>query len=112
MIKGSSLTATVPDIEEMMIAGEAVAGSGEFFTAYIKRSDLTTEQQTVYDTGINIISGKYYTEINNTTSILTFDRVTSTIGVEGTDVIDFDLLSEDDKDKLRDLLTLFATLKD
>lgn len=45
MIKGSSLTATAPNIEEMLVNGEAVTGSGDFFTSYVKREDLTPEQQ-------------------------------------------------------------------
>lgn len=110
MIKGSSLTATAPNIEEMLVNGEAVTGSGDFFTSYVKREDLTPEQQDVYDAGVSIVSGKYYTEITNTTSTLDISRVTSTSSVEGTDVIDFESLSETDKDKLRALLALFVRL--
>ena len=110
MIKGSSLTATVPNIEEMVVNGEVVTGSGDFITAYVKREDLTSEQKDVYDAGVSIVSGKYYTEITNTTSTLDINRVTSTDSVEGTDVFDFETMSEVDKDKLRDLLALFITL--
>ena len=111
MIKGSTLVATVPDIEEMFVVGVAAPG-GDMFTSYVKRADLTVEQQAVYNDGVNLVSGNYYTEISNTTSTLTIDRVTSEANAEGTNSFDFDVMSEVDKDKLRALLALFVELKD
>lgn len=112
MIKGSSLTADAPNIEEMSVSGEAVTGSGDFMTVYIKRNNLTTDQKVVYDEGVAVVSGKYYTEITNTTSTLNISRVTSTASVEGQDIFDFDSLSTSDQDALRALLALFVEFKD
>ena len=74
--------------------------------------NLTAEQQAVYDAGITLVTGKYYTEIQNTVSELQISRVTSEILAEGEDIFDFETMDEADKDILRDLLALFVELKD
>ena len=109
MIKGYSFTATTPDIEEMSVSGEL---SPEHTNAqiYVRRSDLTVEQQAVYNNAVNIVSGKFLTNITNTTSDLVIDRATSEIVTEGTDEFDFETMSVADQDALRALLGLFIEL--
>lgn len=109
MIKGSSSQATLPNIEEISVAGKPTPES-EYMQLYVRKSDLTEEQQATYTEGIGLVSGKYFTTINNTTSELVVDRVTSETTTEGEDVFDFETLSEVDKDKLRNLLALFIEL--
>lgn len=112
MIKGSSLTTDLPDIEHMLVIGEETAGSGDIFTSTVKREDITPEQQAIYDAGITLVTGKYHTEIQNTVSELQISRVTSEVLAEGEDVFDFETMNEVDKDALRALLALFIELKD
>lgn len=109
MITGYSFTATTPDIEEMSVTGEL---SPEHTNAqiYIRRSDLTVEQQTIYNNAVNIVSGKFRTLITNTTSNLAIDRATSEVLAEGVDNFDFETMSVADQDALRALLGLFIEL--
>lgn len=111
MIKGSSLTTDLPNIERMFIAGEAVGGSGEILSCTLIREELDVAQQVTYDEAISVVSGKYFTEIQNTGAELTIDRVTSESLSAGTDVLDFSTMSLDNQDKLRALLALIIELK-
>lgn len=109
MITGYSFTTTTPDIEEMSVSGEL---SPEHTNAqiYIRRADLTVEQQAIYSNAVNIVSGKFFTNITNTTSNLVIDRATSELVTEGTSDFDFETMSVADQDALRALLGLFVVL--
>ena len=111
MIKGSSLETDLPNIEHMFIVGEVVGGSGEILSCTLRREDLDVAQQTTYDEALVIVSSKCFTEIENTVSELSIDRITSSSLGVGTDVLDFNTMTEGDKDKLRALLALIVELK-
>lgn len=111
MIRGISVTTDQPNIEQMFISGEEVGGSGEFFTCNIYREELTPEEQSVYDAGVSVVNDNYYNIINNTVASLTINRITSTVLVEGEDVLDFEALPLEDQDKLRALLALIISKK-
>lgn len=112
MIRGTSITTDQPNIEQMLVSGEEVAGSGQNFICNLFREDLTVAEQAIYDDAIALVADTYYTEINNTTSALDISRVTSTVLADGTDVIDFQSLSVADQDKLRAFLALVIAKKD
>jgi hypothetical protein len=110
MIKGLSTQSTEPNIEVMFVFGNHLGEDGINLSVHIYYNELTPEQQAVYDDALNLVDDKYVNIINNTTSNLTINRVTSTVLTEGEDVLDFESLSETDKDKLRALLALFVEL--
>lgn len=111
MIKGRSMTTAIPDVEMMFVAGELVGGSGNVDLALnVEYSELTVEQQAIYDDALSLVGDVYFNEITNTIAELSIDRTTSTVLSDATETVDFDTLSEADKDKLRDILALFVEL--
>ena len=99
------------DTEHLAVSGEAVEGSGDFFTANIFRENLNAEQQAIYDKGVNIVSGKVSTKITNTNSCLVITRITSVSIDPGEDTFDFPAFTTEQQDDLRALLALFVELK-
>lgn len=109
MILGFSNTVTVPDIEELSVSGKLTAES-TYIQLYVKYSDLTPAQKTVYTNGLAVISGKYFTEVSNTEAELSIDRMTSVVLEEGTNSVDFESLTATKKNKLNALFSLFSEL--
>lgn len=110
MIIGASNTTTTAGVETMFVSGNATP---EIFVAVsIFRNELTVEQQLIYDNAIALVADTYYNEIINTIAVLDIVRMTSTVLTDGQDVIDFNLLSEADKDIFRDFLALIIQLND
>jgi hypothetical protein len=109
MIQVYTLASTIPDLEEISVAGKLTSES-DYIQLYIRKSDLTEEQQVIYTEGIGLFSGKYFIVINNIVSELVIDRVTSETTIEGEDIFDFETLSEIDKNKLNNLLAFFIEL--
>ena len=108
MIKGTSQTVGVENYETMLFYGKATPEltiSGNLYY-----TELTAEQKITYDEAMPIVSGSYITTITNTTAELEIDRLTSDVLSEEPAVIDFETLSEVDKDKLRALLAIFVSL--
>lgn len=108
MIIGASITSTNAGVETMFVSGNATP---EIFVAVsIFREELTVEDQLIYDNAISLVAPKYYNQIINTIAVLEINRITSTILADGEDVIDFELLSEADKNIFRDFLALVIEL--
>ena len=112
MIRGLSIQSPEANVETMFVFGNHLGEDDINLSLHIFYNDLTVEQKAVYDDALSLVGDKYINEINNTTSNLTIRRVTSTELVEGTDTVDFNTLSEADKDKLRELLAFFVELND
>jgi hypothetical protein len=111
MIEGLSATTDEANTETMLVTGEPIPGEGMIVTNLFY-NDLTAPQKIVYDEAMPIVTGSYYTTITNTTAELKINRVTDDVLVEAPATIDFESLSEADKDKLRALLALFVELSE
>jgi citrate lyase gamma subunit len=111
MVTATSVTTDLPGIEHIAIAG--TDDNGNIFTSLLMRENLDASDQTIYDNAIALFGDNYNLTIDNTLSELSIDRMTSTVIDLGTsEVVDYSALSEADKDKLRDFLTLAITNKD
>ena len=109
MIKGTSQTVGIQNYETMLVTGVVEQGQPIFMTN-LYYDELSPSQKIIYDEAMPIVSGSYLTTITNTTAELDVSRLTSDVLVEEPSVIDFETLSEVDKDKLRLLLGLFIEL--
>jgi methionine synthase I (cobalamin-dependent) len=107
MIRIISNSVSVENIEEIAVLGNYEDGNTNLHIIY---SDLTPAQKTVYTNGLSVVSGKYFVEVSNTEIELSIDRMTSEVLEEGTDIFDFETMSDIDKDKLRALSMLFSEL--
>jgi len=108
MIKGESQTVEVPNYETMLFFGKATPELT--ITGSLFYDELTAEQKITYDEVMPIVSGSYITTITNTEAELEINRLTSDVLSEEEAVIDFETLSEADKDKLRALLAILVSL--
>jgi len=111
MITGIAATTDEANTETMFVFGEPVPGEGSIVTNLFY-NELTAPQKVVYDEAMPIVTGSYFTTITNTVSELEISRVTNDVLTDVPSVIDFEALSEIDKDKLRALLALFVELAD
>lgn len=96
----------LPDFEQLSVIGNATPEL--IISCLIVRADLSVEDQTTYDEAIALFSPDNYTQITNTIADLSIDRITSATLAQDTENMDFDTLSEVDKDKLRALLAIFV----
>ena len=111
MIIGISITTDQANIETMFVSGKSLPNSDKIdINCHINYADLTIDEKLIYDNAIALVVDKNYNLIINTTAELEINRVTSTILEQGTDEVDFETLSELDKDTLRKLLGLFIKL--
>jgi hypothetical protein len=111
MVKATSTTTDVPNIEHMDIYGND--DSGTHFTTCLMREDLTTEEQTIYDDAIALFADNRETNIDNTLSEFWIERMTSTVvDFEATEDVDYATMNETDKDKLRAFLAMVLANKD
>lgn len=111
MIRIESITTNIPDIEQVLIEGEAIEGSENLFVCSIFKESLSEEDKLLYDDALALIASTYHTRINNTTSRLDISRTTSIVLSDGVSEIDFQSLSVDDQNKLKAFLALVIRLK-
>ena len=109
MITGISTNITSPNIETLSVSGRLTPDS-EYIQILVVKSDLSEEQQAIYTNGVNSVAGKIITKIINTTAELNIDRMTSDSVEEGEDVFDFQTMSSEGQDALRDLSGLLIEL--
>jgi hypothetical protein len=110
MIKSIASSTDLAGFEQMSVTGNATPEL--VISCLVVREDLSAADQITYDEAIALFSPDIYTEITNTIANLSISRITSQVLVEDTEDVDFDLLTEVDKDKLRALLAIFVTLNE
>jgi len=110
MIRAIATTTDLEGFEQLYIVGESTPENP--FSATLVRADLTVEEQVTYDEALGLFNNNKYTQIDDTTSELSIDRMTSIVLTIDKEVVSFLTYTEPDKDKLRNLLTLAVTHKD
>lgn len=110
MIRSIASSTDLPNFEQLSVTGNATPEL--VVSCVVVRADLSVEEQLTYDEAIAVFSPDIYTEIINTEAELSIDRITSEVLVEDTENVDFEALSEIDKEKLRALLGLFISLNE
>lgn len=106
MIKSIAGHTDLPEFEQLSVTG--TSAPEVLVSCIIVRADLSVDDQVTYDEAMDLFTPDCFTEITNTIADLSIDRITSEVLVEGTENLDFDSLTEVDKDKLRALLAIFV----
>ena len=109
MINTFSTKIETPNTECIVVSGK-VTPESNYIQILVIKSDLNEWQQAIYTNGVNLVSGKFITKIINTTAELNIDRMTSDSVEEGEDVFDFQTMSSEGQDALRDLSGLLIEL--
>lgn len=110
MIKSIASTTDLTGFEQMSVTGNATPEL--VISCVVIREELSAEDKVIYDEAVAVFSPDIYTEITNTIAELSIDRITSEVLVEDTENVDFEALSEINKEKLRALLGLFIRLNE
>ena len=108
MIKAISKTTDVPDVEMMNVIGKIDPLDTDQICVTIDYDDLTVLEQADYDAAVAVLNNVYQNTIINTDADLTIDRVTSATLLVTPEELDWDVMSEPDKDKLRALLAIIV----
>jgi hypothetical protein len=107
MIKG--ISNTIAGFEQIYALGCLVVDTDQI-ELLMTRADLDAGQQTTYDNFIGLGNDKNWFNIDNTTCMLSFDRLTSTATVEDTEDLDYDAMSAPDKAKVDAFVQLITDL--
>ena len=110
MINSITIETNEPNIEQMTVWGFSTPETP--LSCIVDRNDLSVEDKVTYDDAVAIFTPDAFTKVTNTVAELSISRITSTPITVETEDVDFDLLSEIDKDKLRALLALFVSLNE
>lgn len=109
MIKGTSLQVTKQDIEQMFINGLVKPTDESRISVIVDYDSLSDSEKIDYDAAISVVSASYDNSIINTEADLQIDRVTSKTLNSAQQELDWNSMSEEDKDKLRALLTIIVS---
>ena len=112
MINALSIQTDLAGIEQMQAVGKVDTADAASFISTLIYNDLSAPEKVTYDDALTLVASVNYTQIINTVAALGVNRMTSVALIEDEEIIDFDALSEPDKDKFRALLTLFITHKE
>jgi len=106
MVRATSTTTNIANVEQMFIAGDS-DGQGNIFGSILYFEELTPSEQTTYTNAVNLFALDGTTYLLNTNSELDVSRMTSQIvDPEATQTLDFLLMSPADQQTLRDFLAL------
>ena len=108
MIESITIETNEPNVEVMTVTGTSEPDTP--LSCEVTRADLSPADQAIYDNAVALFAADQYTNITNTVAELSISRITSTPITVETEDVDFLLLTEVDKDKLRGLLAIFVSL--
>jgi hypothetical protein len=106
MVRGTSATTNIANIEQMNISGDS-DGQGNIFGSILYFDELTPSEQTTYTNAVNLFALDGTTYVLNTNAELDVTRITSqVVDPELEQTLDFATMSPAEQQTLRDFLAL------